>query len=310
MFERRADLIKFLAVVETGKILAAADRLAITQPALSRVIAKLEDQFGGQLFERVPTGMRLTELGAMAARLARHILHEMEIAEAKIGDAVAGRSGRLRITANPVWMETVMPAAIADFRAACPGVELKLRTAHLAEGLRLLEDGNSDLHCGGIDGQEPLPPFLKRETPLEVAWGIVAHRRHPLHGGEVTLADIAGCPWVDFEGATPVAIANGHFRPSLARVLDELYERTGTRVRTVIAAGAVGLFLLATGPYLSWLPLPFLAAGPEAAIRPLPVDLGRHRHRTGLIWRRSAESISSFRIMRRIVRAVSARQAR
>ena len=305
MFERRGDLIKFLAVAETGKILAAADRLAITQPALSRAIARLEEQFGGQLFERIPSGMRLTELGTMAAELAGRILHEMEVADAKIDDAVAGRTGRLRITASPVWMETVLPAAIADFRASCPGVELKLRTAHLAEGVRRLEGGESDLHCGGIDAGEPLPPFLKRESFLKAAWGIVAHRQHPLHRGEVALADLADCPWVDYEGATPVAIANGKARPSVSTVLDELRERTGKRVRTVIAAGAVGLFLLGTGPYLSWLPLPFLKALPDAPLQPLPVDLGQHRHPTGLIWRRSAEGISSFRTMRKIVRDLS-----
>ena len=71
MFEKRSDLIKFLTVVEAGKILAAADRLAITQPALSRVIAKLEDRFGGRLFERIPTGVRLTVLGTMVAGFAR-----------------------------------------------------------------------------------------------------------------------------------------------------------------------------------------------------------------------------------------------
>jgi DNA-binding transcriptional LysR family regulator len=309
MFERRSDLIKFLAVADTGKILAAADRLSITQPALSRVIARLEDQFGGQLFERIPTGMRLTELGAMAADLAGRILQEMEIAESKIGDAVSGRSGRLRISASPVWMQAVLPGAIADFREACPGVELKLRTASVGEGIRRLEEGDTDLHCGGIDAREPLPPFLKRESPLKVTWGIVAHRDHPLHERAVALADLAECPWIDYEGAAPATLPNGDGRPPLARVLDDLYDRTSKRVRTIVTAGAVGLFLLATGPYLAWLPLPFLEAIPEPALKPLPVDLGQHRYRTGIVWRRSAESMASFRILREIVRNVSSRQA-
>ena len=80
MFDRRADLIKFLTVAETGKILVAADKLAITQPALSRVIARLEEELDGPLFERIPSGVRLTSLGVVAADLARHILREMEAA--------------------------------------------------------------------------------------------------------------------------------------------------------------------------------------------------------------------------------------
>ena len=52
VFDRRGDLVKFLAVAETGGILAAAERLAITQPALSRLIARLEAGLDGPLFER------------------------------------------------------------------------------------------------------------------------------------------------------------------------------------------------------------------------------------------------------------------
>ena len=53
MFDRRDDLVKFLAVAETGKILAAGERLAITQSALSRTIARLEARCGGKLLDRL-----------------------------------------------------------------------------------------------------------------------------------------------------------------------------------------------------------------------------------------------------------------
>ena len=108
----------------------------------------------------------------------------MEIAENKIDDAVSGRSGRLRITASPVWMQAVLPGAIADFREACPGVELKLRTASVGEGIRRLEEGDTDLHCGGIDAREPLPPLLKREPayPRHSACGNVCSQ-YVLHEG-------------------------------------------------------------------------------------------------------------------------------
>ena len=149
MFDRRDDLVRFLAVAETGKILIAADRLAMTQPALSRVIARLEAQLEGRLFERLPTGMRLTPLGVMAADLARHVLREIEAAEETIDATVSGRAGSFRVTAGPMWMQAVLPAAVARFHAACPGVELKLHTTTHAEGLRLLAAGESDLHCGG-----------------------------------------------------------------------------------------------------------------------------------------------------------------
>ena len=52
MFDKRHELAKFLAVADTGSILGAAEKIAISQPALSRIICKLEEQFKGKLFER------------------------------------------------------------------------------------------------------------------------------------------------------------------------------------------------------------------------------------------------------------------
>ena len=133
-----------------GKDVAAADRLTISQPALTRSIARLENRFGGQLFERLPTGVRLTPLGSVAADLVRHVLREIVAAEEKIVEARSGRAGSFRVTNGPVWMEAVLPAAIARFQDRCPGIALRLRTATRPEGLRSLMDGESDLHCPAI----------------------------------------------------------------------------------------------------------------------------------------------------------------
>ncbi len=310
MFEKRSDLIKFLTVAETGKILAAADRLGITQPALSRVIAKLEEQFGGRLFERVPTGVRLTELGNMVAGLARDILREIEIAEGKVHDAVSGRTGCLRVTAGPTWMCAVLPDAVARFHEVYPGIELKLRTANASEGIRRLTDGDSDLHCGGVDIHDPFPPFLGCRGFLNVTSGIVAHKDHPLHDGTVGLPDLADYPWIDYDGPVPRISDRANARPSVARVIDDLYQRTRKRVKTVVRARAVGLFMLGSGPYLSWLPLQFLANIREPVLRPVPVDLGRYRYRTGIVWRRSAEGLAPFQHMRKIVKQIASDKAR
>ena len=246
MFEKRNDLIKFLAVAETGAILSAADKLGITQPALSRVVARLERQFGGRLFDRMSTGVRLTPLGAVVADLARHILYEIEAAEEKITATLAGRTGSLRVTAGPMWMRAVLPDVIARFHETCPGVEIKLKTIPMTEGVRLLASGDSDIHCGGINSNEPLPQFLKSERFLDMTWGVVAHKDHPLHSGTVSDDALAQYPWIDFDAPMRSDAANG--RPSLAGVLDQLYERTGKRIKTVTRAGSAGLFLMGAGP--------------------------------------------------------------
>ena len=302
MFDKRDDLVRFLALAETGTVTAAADLLGITQPALSRVIAKLEHRFGGRLFERPPKGVRPTQLGAAAVELARHVLHETETAEAHFEAVTSGRSGSFRVTAEPMWMLAVLPAAVSRFHAACPGVELKLRTAGFRRGLWMLVDGRTDLHCGGIDIGEPLPPFLRRERFLDTAVGIVANTDHPLHARAPVLADLAGYPWIDFDAAPRL---DGHRRrPSLAAVLEDLHDRTNRRVQTVIRAGAAGLFLMVTSPYLAWVPLDFIEDMPGLALRPLPLEFGKRRCRTGFVSRRSAEDLPPFRQLRKAIRDV------
>ena len=85
MFGRRSDPVRLLAV-------AAADRLAIAQPALSRILARLEREFGGRLFELLPAGVRLTRLGALVVAHARRVLRDIKEGEEAVATAHAGAS--------------------------------------------------------------------------------------------------------------------------------------------------------------------------------------------------------------------------
>ena len=291
MFEKRSDLVRFLAVVEAGRIATAADRLAITQPALTRIVARLERQFGGRLFERLPHGVRLTALGATVNGLARRILREMEAAEEVLTAARSGRTGSFRVTASPIWGETILPEALARFHRDCPGIEIKLRSANRAEGLRLLADGENDLHCGGTDAGEILAGSLRRDRFLEVTAGIAAWRGHPLLSRTIDSEDLVRCPWIDFCR-----------EPLLAGLLDGLYEATGIRAKIVVQAGSASLSVMNGGPYLALLPLSFLERLPGQFLRPLPVETGLVRYRSGCIVRRSAEELPPFRRLVQIVR--------
>ena len=281
MFDRRDDMVKLIAVAEAGKFVAAAEALNIAPPALTRTISKLEGQFGGRLFERLPTGVRLTPLGA---------------AEEKFQAAVAGRVGNFRVTATPMWMQAVLTPAVAAFRESMPGVALTLRTASFAEGLRLMTNGDSDLHCGGADTGEPLPAFLRREPFLDTTAGIVAHEEHPLLDGRPAVGDLSRYPWIDFDAAPHAALNRGG-QTTLDRLLGRLFRQTGKRASTILHAGAASLFLMATGPWLAWLPLEFLERLPEPRLRPVPTRFGHRRTRTGFVARRSAEDLAPFRAL-------------
>ena len=303
MFEKRKDLLKFLVVAETGTILTASDKLAMTQPALSRTISKLEDQFKGRLFERIPTGVRLTTFGSLVADRSRRILREIDLAEEEINLAVTGQTGSLRVTAGPMWMKAVLPLAIARFHKSYPGIELKLNTATYPEGVWSLMNGENDIHCGGIDTYEPLPQFVMREHILNMTWGIVAHKDHPLHSVESTYDDLADYPWIDYDKV--IQSQAGTIRPSLTdNVLDKLYKRTSKRVGTLIRTNSVDLSLIRTGPYLSVLSLNFMERLPGSFLKPLPLQLGCYHYRAGILSRRALVNMPPYRRFIKVVRDV------
>ena len=291
--EKRSDLARFLAVADAGSVSLAADRLAMTQPALSRVIARIERQFGGKLFERLPTGVRLTELGDMARDSVRRILREIESAEERLEAARSGKTGAFRITAGPAWAGAVLPEAIRKFHQTFPNIELNVDCATRAEGLRRLVSGLTDLHCGGIDNGEAVPDFLRRDRFLEVTAGIVAHQDHTLLARPATYDDLAACPWIDYDASN--ASGREPAQLSIKALLAQLHQHTKVKARTVVRHGNGSLLLLASGPYLTRLPLAFLDRIPGLVLAPVPIAFGQVRYHSGFVVRRSAEDLPPFR---------------
>src|SRR5262249_56871371 len=103
-----------------------AEALSFTQSAISQQIAALERETGTTLVQRNARGIRLTEAGEALVRHTDAILARLAEAEAEL-EAIAGlRGGRLRLGAFQSAPATLMPLAIAAFRAQHPAVELSL----------------------------------------------------------------------------------------------------------------------------------------------------------------------------------------
>jgi DNA-binding transcriptional LysR family regulator len=132
-------------VAEHGSIAAAAQALAFTPSAVSQQIATLEREAGVALVERSPRSIRLTTAGRALVEHTDGILASLEAAEAEI-QAIAGvRGGMLRLASFPTAYATIMPAAITEFRARHPGVELTLTEADPLNSIARLKSGELDL---------------------------------------------------------------------------------------------------------------------------------------------------------------------
>ncbi len=195
-------------VVARGSFSAAADALSYSQSAVSQSIATLEGEVGATLIERDRRGVRPTAAGAALVGHAEGILAQMEAAEVELEAIAGGRGGRLRTASFPTAGATLMPQAIAGFRASHPGVEVSLAEGEPEEIAPRLRAGEFDLvllfEFEGVG--ERLGTGMKRFELLDDPLHLAMREDHPLAGRrELTLEDLREESWVQTSSSSPCA---------------------------------------------------------------------------------------------------------
>ncbi|GAA0663698.1 selenium metabolism-associated LysR family transcriptional regulator [Streptomyces thermocarboxydovorans] len=144
-----ARLRAFVAVAEAGSVRVAAQRLVVTESAVSAAVAALTREVGVPLVERVGRGLCLTPSGQTYADYARTILglHDEALTAAR-GDVDPER-GRVRVAAVTTAGEHVLPTVIAGFLAHHPGVDLGLEVGTSEQVWGLLSAHEADLVIAG-----------------------------------------------------------------------------------------------------------------------------------------------------------------
>lgn len=116
----------FLAVAEGGTVRAAADTLTVNHATIIRGIGRLEKKLNTKLFDKLPSGYRLTDAGADIVELAG----QMSIASSQIEAKIFGRdervSGPLRLTLPVSFATDLLMTTLVDFRAAYPDIALEI----------------------------------------------------------------------------------------------------------------------------------------------------------------------------------------
>jgi len=117
-------------VAETENLTRAAQRLFISQPALSRQLLDIEERLGTSLFFRSKKRMILTPEGARLLQSADNILHELETAEMDISKIVHGDTGSLSIGVSCHFCFQWLPAVMVQFQKHYPKVDLSISTSY------------------------------------------------------------------------------------------------------------------------------------------------------------------------------------
>jgi DNA-binding transcriptional LysR family regulator len=194
-------------VAYRGSLSSAAEALSYTQSAISQQIAALEAETGMALLERHPRGVSLTAAGQTLVGHAEGILARLDTAEAALS-AIAGlRGGRLRMASFPTAGSTLMPVAIATFRAIYPDVELTLAEGEPEEIVPRLRAGELDLALlFEFDDEQPLGGDLARSPLLEDPMYLALPRDHRLaKKAKLRLSELQGEAWVQTSSASSCA---------------------------------------------------------------------------------------------------------
>jgi len=223
-------LRSFLAVVDTGAVTAAAARLHITQPGLSRRLQQLEEQLGAPLLDRGRKGVQLTELGRLVQQEARLILGRYDLLQEQIRAHQRLEGGVVRIGGGATSVSFILPAAIAQFHAAHPTVRFQLKEAgssEVADGVR-----SGQLEVGLVtlpvqDHELDVRPLMTDRIVL------VARPDHPLAAvGSLGARQLDGMPLIGFEGGS-----------AIRRIIDTALRDAGVAMNVVMELRSIPAIL-------------------------------------------------------------------
>ena len=129
------DVRYFLAVSRGGSLRAASDQLHVTHTTVLRRIAQLEARLGARLFEKLPSGYRLTDIGEDVQELAEQIETSTKQLETRVFGRDQGASGLLRVTMAPTLATHLLMPDLTQFTRVHPGIEMEILTSEATVNL-------------------------------------------------------------------------------------------------------------------------------------------------------------------------------
>ncbi|KQU84782.1 LysR family transcriptional regulator [Variovorax sp. Root318D1] len=182
------QLKSFGLVIETGSFSAAADRLGLTQPAVSLQIRQLERRLAVRLIERVGKRAKATPAGVELLRHIQHIETAVENAIDALADHASGVTGRVRLGTGATACLYFLPALLRGLREQFPALGIVVSTGNTDDHVRRVEENSIDLALVTLPaagrslsvvpvlddefvaiGRSDLAPLKARVAPAELA---------------------------------------------------------------------------------------------------------------------------------------------
>ena len=210
----------FCTVAETLNLTAAAERLHMSQPPLSRQIKQLENEVGAELFERSARGLRLTPTGQFFHQHALQILEKVDVTLESTRRMARSRRSLFGIGFVPSVFYGQLPLLVRDLRQK-DDVEMTLAELTTVQQIQALKAGRIDLGFGRLRIDDP---DVEQEVLFDEPLIAALPSGHPLEGTTPTLEELARYLLILFP-ARP--------RPSMADMVLGLFRRKALKVEVV-----------------------------------------------------------------------------
>lgn len=195
------QLKAFIGVAETGNFTKTAQKVHLTQAALSATIRELEGQLRSRLFERTTRNVVLTDAGRDFLPTAMAVVRDLEAASARLGALERTGVAQLRLGFTPMVAAHVVPGVLQKFQQACPDVQLDVIDDSPQALLGMVDSGEIDAAFGAFfqraSGIRQTPMFPSK---LIAAWSPRLMKSHTTLGW----SDLSAYPVVALTEASPV----------------------------------------------------------------------------------------------------------
>ncbi|MFS0575169.1 LysR family transcriptional regulator [Sporosarcina sp. 179-K 3D1 HS] len=208
------QLHNFQALAHIKNVTRAAKELSLTQSALSKSIARLEEEVGVPLFERNPRGVNLNSFGTLFLEYANRAIEEMNNAKEKINEMIDPSYGIIHFGFIPSLRPSFVPNIIQLFLNDSPNVRFQLSQGPTGRIIKQLEAGEVDLvFCSPQKEVENISTFPIIDEELFL---VVPSSHRLSHRKEVALAEVANDLFVHYHSDYP-----------LRHVIDEFCQKAG-----------------------------------------------------------------------------------
>jgi DNA-binding transcriptional LysR family regulator len=275
------QLQTLLVIADCRSISRAAERLHVSQPAVTKSLRELERSLGVSLFERSARGLSPTRYGDSLIRHAKSISAELRHAGEELAALRGAATGRVSIGTAPIGAAKIVPQAVADLLHSQPGLVVNVVEGTHNTLLPAVAVGELDLFFGPLGDDGPGEGLIE-EVLFYDRLHIVARRHHPLAKRRtLKLADLVDQDWV----LPPTTV-----RPR--RQLENAFRREGLEppAKGVETASPLILrTLLLESDRISVIARQALVVEVELGlIKLLPVDLGATIRPIGIVMRAGA----------------------